>query len=319
MIQFLAKRLIGLIFVIVGVTFITFIIGYFAPGDPIRIIMGDHFDAALEAQLRHAYGLDLPWYQQYYNFLTHLLRFDFGLSFRYQNRAVWDILKEGVPISLELGLWGLSLTLLIGVPVGIFSALKANTWVDTLNMGVAMVLYALPSFILAILVQVLIIGIDKGTGANWPVSQWGTPWQYSLTDIQYKLVPILVYAAAGFAYFARLARTSMLEVLRQDYVRTARAKGMLENIVIYRHALRNALIPLVTVIGLSFGILITGSFFIENIFAIPGIAQITVNSISDLDFPVLQATTVLLATGVVFGNLLSDILYTLVDPRIKVE
>ncbi|HTK10782.1 MAG TPA: ABC transporter permease [Ktedonobacteraceae bacterium] len=319
MIQFLTKRFIGLIFVILGVTFITFIMGYFAPGNPIRAMMGDHYNRVLEAQLRHAYGLDLPWYQQYYNFLMHLVRFDFGTSFKYANRPVWDILKDGVPISAELSLWALILQVVIGVPLGIFSALKANTWVDTLNMTVALVIYAIPVFILAVTAQLIIVWLDKATGGSWPVSQWGTPWAYSWDDLQYKIVPIIVYAAAGLAYFARLARTSMLEVLRQDYVRTARAKGLHERVVIYRHALRNAMIPLVTVIGLSIGFLVTGAFFIEYIFSIPGIAKITLDSINNLDYPVIQGTTVLLAVGVVFGNLISDLLYTVVDPRIKTE
>jgi ABC-type dipeptide/oligopeptide/nickel transport system permease component len=205
------------------------------------------------------------------------------------------------------------------VPLGILSALKANTWIDTFNMGLALVIYAIPVFILAVTAQLIIVWIDKATGGSWPVSQWGTPWSYSWSDLQYKIVPILVYAAAGLAYFARLSRTSMLEVLRQDYVRTARAKGLHERAVIYRHALRNAMIPLVTVIGLSIGFLVTGAFFIEFIFSIPGIAKITLDSISNLDYPVIQGTTVLLAVGVVFGNLISDLLYTVVDPRIKSE
>jgi ABC-type dipeptide/oligopeptide/nickel transport system permease component len=317
MVQFLVKRLIGLVFVVIGVTFITFMMGYFAPGNPIRVLLGEHFNPVLEAQLRHVYGLDLPWYQQYYNFLAHLVRFDFGLSFKYENRSVWDILKDGVPISAELGFWALLLEILVGVPLGILSALRANTWIDTLNMGMMLTIYAVPVFILAVICQVLIIWLDKHAGVSWPVSQWGNPWQYTWSDVQYKIIPILVYAAAGLAYFARLSRTTMLEVLRQDYVRTARAKGMHEKVVIYRHALRNAMIPLVTIFGLSIGFLVTGAFFIENIFSIPGIARITLDSVTNLDYPVIQATTVLLAVGVVFGNLVSDILYTLVDPRIK--
>jgi ABC-type dipeptide/oligopeptide/nickel transport system permease component len=319
MVQFLIKRFIGLIFVIIGVTFITFIMGYFAPGDPIKALLGNHFIPSVYSRLRHDYGLDLPWYQQYWNFLTHLFRLDFGYSFKDQGRPVWDILKDGVPISAELGFWALLLEVLIGVPLGVVSALKSNTWIDTLNMGTMLVFFALPSFVLAVFFQVAIVWLDQHTGLGWPVTNWGNTWQYSWSDIQFKLAPILVLAAAGTAYFARLARTSMLEVLRQDYVRTARAKGMPEQIVVYRHALRNALIPLVTIIGLSFGLIITGAFFIEEIFNIPGIAQVSISSITDRDYPVIQATTVLLAFAVVMGNLLSDILYAVVDPRIKVE
>jgi ABC-type dipeptide/oligopeptide/nickel transport system permease component len=319
MVQFLIKRFIGLIFVVFGVTFITFIMGYVAPGDPITQLLGQHYTHDAYLSLKHAYGLDLPPLQQYFNFVTGMLHLDFGRSFEYKDRAVWDILREGVPISAELGIWALALQVIIGVPLGIISALKANTWIDTTNMVVLLTIYAIPVFVLGTLVQVIIVQLDLNTGLGWPVANWGVPWHYTLSDIQFKIVPILVYAAATVAYIARLSRTSMLEVLRQDYVRTARAKGMREQVVVYRHALRNALIPLVTIIGLSIGLLITGAFFIERIFNIPGIAEITLTSIDYRDYPVIQATTVLLAVAVVLGNLLSDILYTVVDPRIKAE
>jgi ABC-type dipeptide/oligopeptide/nickel transport system permease component len=318
MVQFLIKRFIGLLFVIVGVTFITFILGYFAPGDPIRNLLGQHFSMPLYLQLKHDYGLDLPWYQQYYNYLVHLIHFDFGYSFKQQDQTVWSILSNGVPTSIELGFWALIIQVLLGVPLGILSALKANTWIDTTNMGIMLIFFAVPVFVVSVFAQVAIVWLDQHTGSSWPPSGWGNPWQYTWNDLQFKIVPILVYAFTGTAYFARLSRTSMLEVLRQDFVRTARAKGLSERIVVYRHALRNALIPLVTVLGFSIGILVTGAFFIEQIFNIHGIAQITITSINSRDYPVIQATTVLLAIAVVLGNLISDILYTIVDPRIKV-
>jgi ABC-type dipeptide/oligopeptide/nickel transport system permease component len=318
MLQFLVKRFIGLIFVIIGVTFITFIMGYYAPGDPIIQLLGQHYTQSAYLALKHAYGLDLPWYQQYFNLLKGLVRFDFGMSFEYKDRAVWDILKEGVPVSLELGFWALLLELLIGIPLGVISAVRANSWIDTLNMTIMLTFYAIPQFILAVLVQVVIVWLDQHVGLGWPVSQWGNPWRYSWSDIQFKLFPILVFAAAVLAYYARLSRTTMLEVLRQDYVRTARAKGLRERVVIYRHALRNAMIPLVTVLGVTIGLLVTGAFFIERAFNIPGIAEITITSISYRDYPVIQATTILLAVAVVLGNLISDLLYTVVDPRIKI-
>ena len=320
MLQFLVKRFIGLLFVLLGVTFITFLMGYFAPGDPIRTLMDSHFNPVIYAQLKHQYGLDLPWYQQYWNYITHLARFDFGLSYRDEGRPVWDILKDGVPTTLELGLWALFLQVVIGVPVGIISAVKANSWMDSVNMGTMLILFALPSFVLAAFVQIIIVWLDTHAGLGWPVAGWGNgAWQYSWTDIQAKLLPILVLTAAGLAYFARISRTSMLEVLRQDYVRTAWAKGMRKRVVIYRHALRNAMIPLVTVFGFSLGLIITGTFFVEQIFNVPGIAQATITSISDRDYPVIQATVVLLAFTIVMGNLISDILYAVVDPRIKIQ
>lgn len=319
MLQFLIKRFIGLIFVIIGVTFITFIMGYFAPGDPIKGLLGNHYNPTLYLQLRHAYGLDLPWYQQYWAFLTHLFRFDFGYSFKDQGRPVWDILKDGVPVTAELGFWALMLEIIIGVPVGIFSALRANSWVDTVNMGAILILFAVPSFVLAVFCQVLIVWLDQNTGLGWPVTGWGNEWQYAWSDLQFKIVPILVLAAGSIAFFARFSRNSMLEVLRLDYVRTARAKGLRERAVIFRHALRNAMIPLVTLFGLSLGLIVTGTFFVEQIFNIPGIAQVSISSINDRDYPVIQATTVLFVVLIVLGNLSSDLLYTVVDPRIKVE
>ena len=319
MFQFLVKRLIGLVFVVLGVTFITFIIGYAAPGDPIRAMMGQHFDLATWLRLRHTYGLDQPWYQQYYTFLVHLLQFNFGLSYHYQNRPVNDILAEGVPTSVELAFWGLIITLIIGIPSGILSAVKANTWIDTSNMAVALIFYAVPVFATCVFAQVLIGWLNNQFGTQWPVSNWGNPWQYTLSDIQYKLAPIIVYGAAGYAYFARLARTSMLEVLRQDYIRTARAKGLSEQIIVYQHALRNAMIPIVTYIGYLIGLLVGGAFFVEEIFNIHGIAQITVQASFDRDYPVIQATVVVIAIGTVIGTLIADILYTVFDPRIKLS
>jgi ABC-type dipeptide/oligopeptide/nickel transport system permease component len=319
MAQFLVKRFIGLIFVIIGVTFITFIMGFKAPGDPIRALLGNHFDPGLYLRLRHDYGLDLPWYQQYWTYLTHLFRFDFGLSFKEQGRQVWDILKDGAPVTLELGTWALLIQVLVGIPLGIVSALKANTWVDTTTMGAMLILFAIPSFVLAVFFQVCIVWLDQHTSLGWPVANWGNTWQYTWPDIQLKLGPILILAAGGTAYFARFTRTSMLEVLRQDFVRTARAKGLQEKVVIYRHALRNAMIPIITVFGISLGLIVTSTFFIEQIFNIPGIAGVSISSIGDRDYPVIQATTVLLAVMVVLGNLLSDILYAVVDPRIKMQ
>lgn len=318
MTRFLIKRFIGLIFILIGVTFITFILGYFAPSDPIRESLGQHFDPVTYQRLRHEFGLDLPWYQQYFNYVIQLAHFDLGVAFHPQQRAVWDILKDGVPITAELSFWGILVTLLMGIPVGILSALKANTWIDTLNMGVALVLYALPLFTLAVIVQLIILWIDK-TGIQWPVSGWGDPWSYTWSDIQYKLVPVLTYATAGYAYYARLTRTTMLEVLQQDYVRTARAKGLRESAVVFRHTLRNAIIPLITAVGLFFAALVSGSFIIENIFNIQGIANITIAAVFQRNYPVIQGTTIMVAVAVVIGNLISDILYGVVDPRITTE
>ncbi len=319
MTQFLVKRFIGLIFVLLCVTFITFIMGYFAPGDPIKVLLGTHFNPQTYAQLKHLYKLDLPWYQQYYNFLTGVFHLDFGYSFGYEGQTVWSIIQNAIGPSAELGFWGLFLTFALGLPLGVISALKSNKWQDTLIMGLVLVCWGIPSFVFAVYFQVVVISLHKSVGFNWPVANWGTPWSYTWSDIQYKIGPIIIFALTGVAAIARYTRTSMLEVLRQDYVRTARAKGLHERVVVYRHALRNALIPVITIFGASLGVLVTGVFFIEQIFNIPGIGSASISAISNRDYPVIQATVIIGAIAVVLGNLIADILYSIVDPRIKAE
>lgn len=317
MAQMLLKRLVSLILIVLAITFVTFILGYFAPGDPIRNLLGLQFNPIIYKILRHKYGLDLPWYQQYGAFLINLLHFNLGLSIVQENRPVWDIIKEGVPISVELGFWALVIQYVVGVPLGVLSATRANTWVDTMSTGTLLIVYTLPAFITCVFVQVLLVWLDQKANIGWPIAGWGAPWQYDWSDLQYKIAPILILSLGGIAYIARFTRTNLLEVLHVDYVRTARAKGLSERAVIYRHALRTALIPLATILGLSLGLLIGGAFFIEFIFNIPGLANITLRSVMSYDYPVIQATTVLIALGVVVGNLLADFLYSLVDPRIK--
>jgi ABC-type dipeptide/oligopeptide/nickel transport system permease component len=165
----------------------------------------------------------------------------------------------------------------------------------------------------------IIVSVNLNLNISWPPTGWGNPWDYSWSSLQPKIVPILVLGISGAAYIARLMRTNMLEILQLDYILTARAKGMPERTVAYKHALRNALIPLVTLVGPSLAFLVVGAFFTESTFNIPGIASASVESVSTRDFAILQGTTILLAMAVVLGNLLSDILYTIVDPRIKVE
>src|SRR5258708_25256851 len=246
MVQFLVKRLTGLVFVVIGVTFITFIMGYFAPGDPIRVMLGLHPNPVEYVRLRHFYGLDLPWYKQYLNFLKNLATFNLGYSFEFKSRAVWDILKDGVPVTLELGFWALVIELFLGVPLGILSALKANTWVDITNMAIMLTIYAIPVFVIGILAQVVLVWIDQHTGLSWPVANWGNTWQYTWSDIQFKLVPILMFAATGLAYFAPLSPTTMLELPPQHSLPPPPPTSTQEPTVIYPHRLRNAMLPPLT-------------------------------------------------------------------------
>jgi ABC-type dipeptide/oligopeptide/nickel transport system permease component len=309
--RFLLTRAIGLVFVLLCVTFITFILGYFAPGDPIRVMMGDHFDPALYAGLKHQYGLDLPWWQQYLNFVLNVLHGSFGLSYHYQGRAAWDVLSTGLPFSIELGLESFAVTLIIGIPAGIIAALRSNTYVDTSISSVMLLLYSIPDIVFIVFFQVFMVWLYSQGLPNLPVAGWDT-WQS-------RIAPVLITGTTGVGYFARLTKTTVLEVLGQDYVRTARAKGLIERVVIARHALRNAAIPLITVIGPSLAFLVTGVFITEQFFNIPGVSAITLDAIAQRDYPIIQATTVLTATMVVLFNALTDLTYAVVDPRIRVE
>lgn len=311
MIRFLVTRIIGLVFVLLSVSFITFIMGYFAPGDPIRLLLGNHFTQSSYLALKHSYGLDLPWYQQYLNFLNNVLHGSFGLSFFYQNRPAWDVLSDGLPYSIELGLEVLLVTILLGIPSGIISALRSNTTTDTVLTFIAIFLYSMPDIALIIGFQALMVLLFQHGLPFLPVAGWDT-WQS-------RIAPVLITATTGYGYFARLTRTSVLEALNQDYVRTARSKGLRENIVIYRHTLRNACLPLITVIGPSLGFLVTGVFITEQLFNIPGVSQITLSAISQRDYSVLQATVILTSSTVVIFNALSDIGYAIADPRIRLE
>ena len=311
MLRFLLTRVMGLVFVLLCVTFITFILGYFAPGDPIRAMMGTHFDPLVYAQLKHEYGLDLPWWQQYINFVLNALHGTFGLSFHYQGREAWDVLKTGLPFSIELGLESFSVTLIIGIPSGIIAALRANTHVDTTISSTMLLLYSIPDIVFIIFFQVAMVWLYNQGLPYLPVAGWDT-WQS-------RIAPVLITGTTGVGYFARLTKTTVLQVLGEDYVRTARAKGLIERVIIYRHALRNAAIPLITVIGPSLAFLVTGVFITEQFFNIPGVSSITLDAIGQRDYPIIQATTVLTATSVVLFNALTDLAYALVDPRIRIE
>jgi ABC-type dipeptide/oligopeptide/nickel transport system permease component len=311
MLPIIVRRLLSLVFVVFSITFLTFAVGYLAPGDPIQVLMGPRRDPAVYQRLRHRYGLDRPWYEQYFNYVARLARGDLGLSYAYQERPVAQILGSGIPVSVELGGTALVLSLAVGVPAGVLSALRQNSWIDRGNMVLMLALYSIPSFVLVPVVQFIDVALFMMKLPHLPVAGWGTP--------AHLVLPVLVLSAGSLGYIARLTRASMLEVLHQDYIRTARAKGLRPRQINYRHALRNALLPLVTVVGPSIAFLVTGAFVVENLFAVPGVGYIAIQSIGQRDYPVIQATTVILATAVVVMNLVTDLTYTFLDPRIRVS
>ena len=311
MVTLIVRRLLITAFILIGTSFLTFIAGYLAPGDPIQIMMGNRHDPAEHARLMHYYHLDLPWYAQYVRFVAGAVHGDLGSSFFQLGTPVTTIIARTLPVSLEVGGLALFLTLAIGVPLGVIAALRRGTWADPATMGLLLVLYAVPTFVLVPAVVGVDIALYEHHLPSLPVEGWGSPSQL--------VMPLIVYVAGGMAYIGRLSRASVLEVIDRDYVRTARAKGVRHLRVTIRHILRNGLIPVVTYIGPSIAFLVTGSFIIEYFFNIPGIALQTINSLFQRDYPVVQGTTLLLATAVVLMNLLTDIAYLLLDPRLQAE
>ncbi|MEO8286073.1 MAG: ABC transporter permease [Chloroflexota bacterium] len=311
MLQIILKRLGSLVFVLFSLTFITFLVGHLAPGDPIQGLLGNRHDPVRYAQLKHEYGLDLPIYEQYISYVGGLLHGDLGKSYKYAGRPVSDILKSGVPVSFELGIVALLMSALVGIPAGVLAALNRNRWPDRSIMFVMIALFSIPSFVLIPILRYFnFMAYDAGL-PSLPVAGWGTPAQW--------VMPVFVLSAASAGYITRLTRSTMLDVLRQDYIRTAQSKGLPERIILVRHALRNGLLPVITVLGPSAAFVVTGAFVVESIFSIPGIGFLAVQSIGQRDYPVIQATTLLLGMAVVLMNLLTDVLYTFLDPRISLR
>jgi peptide/nickel transport system permease protein/oligopeptide transport system permease protein len=309
MATFLARRGLSLLFVLFSLTFLTFVVGRLAPGDPVQRMMGNRHDPVRHAELVHQYGLDRPIWTQYLDYMTGLVQGDLGLSYQYPGRHVSEMLARGVPVSFGLGALALLISVGLGVPVGIIAATHRNRWSDRLLMGLMLILFSVPSFVLIPILRLANLQVFRAGLPTLPMAGWGRPEDW--------VFPVTVLAAASTGYIARLTRGSMLEVLRQDYIRTAESKGLPHRVVVGRHALRNALLPLVTFLGPSVAFLVTGAFIVESLFDVPGIGFLAVQSISQRDYPVIQATTLLLGFAVVVMNLLTDGVYLLLDPRIR--
>ena len=302
--RFLAIRLLQAIPVILAVITVTFFLVRAAPGGPFdseKAVIPE-VKAALEAQ----YRLDLPMFQQYTAYLGDLARGDFGPSFKYPGRSVNELIGAGLPVTAELGLYALLIATLIGGFAGVIASLRPNTAQDYIPMTLAMIGICMPTFLLGPLL-VLVLGIEL----EWlPVSGWG--------DIPGdKIMPSITLGAAYAAYIARLSRAGMLEVLSQDYIRTARAKGLPEWQVVVKHALRGGLLPVVSFLGPAFAGLLAGSFVVETIFQIPGLGRFYVQAAFNRDYTMILGTTVFLSTLIVLFNLASDILAAWLNPRLR--
>ncbi|MGD9843156.1 MAG: ABC transporter permease [Steroidobacteraceae bacterium] len=304
--RFIGSRLLQAIPVLFIVITLTFFLVRFAPGGPFASekAVVPEVKRALEAQ----YQLDKPLFSQYLNYLDDLAHGDLGPSFKYPGRTVNELIAAGFPATAELGLYALLVAVLVGMSAGIIAALKPNTWRDYVPMSAAMIGICMPAFLLGPLL-VLVFGL----WLEWlPVSGWGeVPGD--------KLLPSLTLGAAYAAYIARLTRSGMLEVLSQDYIRTARAKGLPERIIILKHALRGGLIPVVAFLGPAFAGLLSGSFVVETIFQIPGLGRFFVQAAFNRDYTLILGSTIFFAALIVIFNLLSDVLAAWLNPRLRDE
>jgi oligopeptide transport system permease protein len=300
------RRLFSLIPVLFVISVITFLLMHSVPGSPFAR-EDKPLPPQIQKNLEAYYNLDESLLMQYLHYMGNALRGDLGPSYMQRSRSVNDIIRDHLPTSFILGLLGLVVAVLLGLPIGIISALRQNTWVDHTAMFFAIAGVSVPEMTLGpLLIWALALNLDL-----LPVARWGT-WQQAV-------LPALTLGLGHAAVIARLTRASMLQVIHQDYIRTARAKGLPARRVVVKHALRNALVPVVTVLGPLFAALVTGSMVVEQIFAIPGLGRYFVDSVSARDYPVIMGTTLLFAFVLVLSNLVVDISYAVIDPRMRLD
>lgn len=331
---YIIKRLLQMIPTLLGITLITFVIIQMAPGNPAMLklqmmkgqgTLGGRMTSSAEIikQTEKLYGLDKPLYVQYYRWVKRIFTLDFGFSYT-DHRKVWDKIAERLPITLELNIVSIFLVYLISVPCGVYSSTHEGSLSDKfLTLGFFF-LYSLPNFWVAML---LIMFLGGGSFLDlFPVygissigSQSMGSFAWLADRLWHMVLPVVCLSYGGLAYLSRLTRASMLEVIREDYVRTARAKGLAERTVIFKHAFRNALLPLVTIMALLLPSMFGGSVIIESIFSIPGMGQLGFQAVLGRDFPVIMAITTISGFLTLIGLLISDILYAVLDPRIKLE
>lgn len=303
MLRYISRRLLSILLSLFLIITATFFLMRAAPGGPFS---GEKkLPPEIEKNLNEYYGLDRPWYNQYFDYLASIAKWDFGPSFKYKGQTVNDLINEGFPVSFFLGMEALLLAVSLGILLGVIAALNHNKWQDYGAMIFAVLGISVPSFIMASLLQ-YVLAIKLGL---FPVARW--------ESLQHTVLPALALAATPMAFIARLTRSSMLEVLSNDYIRTAKAKGLSKGQITVKHAIRNALLPVVTYLGPLSAAVLTGSFVIEKIFGIPGLGSQFVLSISNRDYTTIMGVTVFYSILLLFSVLLVDIAYGLIDPRIK--
>ncbi|MGN7387348.1 ABC transporter permease [Sporosarcina sp. SAFN-015] len=311
--KFIIRRLLQTIPVLLGVSILVFSMMYLIPGDPAQIIAGEGASPKTVEQIREKLGLNEPAPVQYFSYMKNVVQGDLGNSVR-SGRAVTDEIKARFWTTVELSFYATILAVFLGLIAGIISAVRHYTWSDISIMIVALFGLSMPNFWFGLmLIQWFAIGPDwMPDFMKMRPSGWGDDWRQML-------LPVITLGTGGAAIIARMTRSSMLEVIGQDYIRTARAKGMGERVVIYRHALKNALIPVITVVGLEFGGFLGGAVLTETIFAINGMGRLTIDAIRTRDFPIVQGTVLVISFLFVFVNLLVDISYRVLNKRIDLN
>jgi len=307
--QYIARRLVQMIPVVFGITLILFFMLRLIPGDPASVMLGERATDAAVERINHELGLDKPIYIQYGYFLRDLATLNLGTSIKYQV-PVATLLGQRLVVSLSVVGVTLVLTILIAFPLGVLAALKKDSLIDNVVRSLFVVLMLMPSFWVGILL-IIFFSVQLGL---FPVSGYGSRL---LDNLYHLFLPALTIALAITPVLVRALRSSILEALSADYVRTARAKGLREHAVIITHVLRNALIPAITLLGLSIGSLMGGTVILEKVFALPGAGALLIDSIGARDYPVVQAATMVFATMVILVNLLTDIVYSFLDPRVR--
>ena len=322
MLAYLGKRLLLMFPMLLGITLISFVVIQLAPGTPVEMQTTMNPKASLEAQkrLKELYGLDKPLWVQYKDWLFRLARLDFGRSFSPDRRPVWDKIRERIGVTISINLMAMFLILAIAIPIGVLAAVRPHSWFDRGTTLFVFLGFAMPTFWLALLLLMFFgvyldwLPISGLTSLNYAHFNF---WQKAQDLASHLILPVSVSAFGGLAGMSRYMRGNMLEVIRQDYITTARAKGLPENKVIFKHALRNALLPVITILGLSVPGLIGGSVIFESIFAIPGMGQLFYGAVMARDYPLVMGELVIGALLTLLGNLLADVSYALVDPRIR--
>ena len=324
MFAYALRRLVFAIPLLIGITFVSFLVIHLAPGEPVETTSGESSttsDTKLRERLREIYGLDKPLHVQYWNWVSRLVRLDFGSSFSPDARPVLQKIGERLPVTLLLNIAELLIIVALAIPIGVLSATRQYSTFDKITTVFVFVGFATPDFWLALMLMI-VFGVQLGwlpiSGLRSPMWEYLSVWKQQWDFGAHLVLPILVATFGGLAGFSRYMRQSMLEVVRQDYIQSARAKGLSESVVIGKHALRNALLPIVTVLGLSLPGLIGGSVIVESIFAIPGMGQLMVQAVFERDYPVIMGNLVIVATLTLVANLIADLTYSLVDPRIRV-